>query len=345
MPKVSIITPTYNHEAFIGPCIESVLAQTESDWEMWIMDDGSTDGTADVAESYADPRLHVIRQQNRGLDRLKETYNDALAPCTGEVIAILEGDDLWPADKLALQLPDFDDQGVVLSSGVTLGDLGGTRAPIHKPILSASQLTNTPVGAGTAALCHPTSLTFTFPVSTIIRRSALEKIGGFQQPTYLPLVDLPTLLPISTLGRFAWHDEPVGIWRRHAGSATGQKFSLILDGARRLVVDFLEAHPGCMTPEDEARVRLDWDVFTTQRFLLLARSFKQRGMKDQATQAVNKARETAHTRNQKIKITVARAVLALGLPWDSVFALFGAKDWDETTDGGDRFIRDTMIDP
>ena len=57
MARVSVLSPTYQHAASIGDCIRSVLAQTVQDWEMMIVDDGSEDGTPDIAESFHDPRI------------------------------------------------------------------------------------------------------------------------------------------------------------------------------------------------------------------------------------------------------------------------------------------------
>src|SRR5436190_82102 len=95
-PLVSIITPTYNHERFIGPCIESLLAQTYENWEQIIIDDGSTDHTADVVRRYSDPRIKYIYQQHRGVESLAHTYNRALKTSHGRLVAILEGDDACP---------------------------------------------------------------------------------------------------------------------------------------------------------------------------------------------------------------------------------------------------------
>ena len=65
---VSIITPVYNGARFMRYTIDSVLAQTYQDWEMWIVDDGSKDSSADIARSYAcqDERIHVLQQANAG---------------------------------------------------------------------------------------------------------------------------------------------------------------------------------------------------------------------------------------------------------------------------------------
>ena len=90
--KVSIITPTYNHEKYIEDCIKSVLKQTYEDWEMIIIDDASTDNTVKIAEKYEkeDSRIKLIaHEENYGPYRLYETYNEAFNKSKGQFIAIL----------------------------------------------------------------------------------------------------------------------------------------------------------------------------------------------------------------------------------------------------------------
>ena len=84
---------------------------------MIIVDDGSTDNTSGIIAKYQDPRIKYIYQNNLGPYRLGDTYNKALSLSGGEFLAILEGDDFWPADKLAYQIKLFDDPQVVLSHG------------------------------------------------------------------------------------------------------------------------------------------------------------------------------------------------------------------------------------
>ena len=106
MPEVSIITPTFNHEKYIDECIRSVLAQTFTDWEMIIIDDGSTDQTWHIVKNYAarDSRIRTIRHNhNWGPYRLVDTYNEGLQLSRGSLIALLEGDDYWPVNKLQIQ--------------------------------------------------------------------------------------------------------------------------------------------------------------------------------------------------------------------------------------------------
>ena len=96
-PLVSIITPTYNHEKYLAECINSVIGQTYADWEMIILNDGSTDRTLSTAASYqkSEGRIRVVNQENVGIFRLSETYNKGVGLSSGKYIAILEGDGLW----------------------------------------------------------------------------------------------------------------------------------------------------------------------------------------------------------------------------------------------------------
>jgi len=114
-PLVSILTPTYNHEQFIGSCIESVLRQTYTNWEQLIVDDSSSDRTMEAVQQYSDPRILSWVNTHRGIEGLAHTYNDALTKSKGELIAILEGDDLWPTDKLSFLVPVFSNPNVILA--------------------------------------------------------------------------------------------------------------------------------------------------------------------------------------------------------------------------------------
>ena len=100
---VSIITPVYNGERFMRYTIESVLAQTYPDWEMWIVDDGSKDASAEIARSYAsqDDRIHVLQQANAGSAAAR---NNGIRHASGRYIALLDADDVWEPNFLESQL-------------------------------------------------------------------------------------------------------------------------------------------------------------------------------------------------------------------------------------------------
>jgi glycosyltransferase involved in cell wall biosynthesis len=103
-PKVSVVIPAYNAEAWLAETIRSVLAQSYASYEVVVVDDGSCDGTLEVARSFA-PRVRVYAQENGGPASAR---NRAIQHSTGEYIAFLDCDDLWTAEKLAKQVALLD---------------------------------------------------------------------------------------------------------------------------------------------------------------------------------------------------------------------------------------------
>lgn len=219
-PRVSIITPTFNHERFIAECVGSVLDQTFKDWEMIIIDDGSTDETPNIISDYNDDRIIYIRQNNKGPYRLGETYNKALSLSNGDLIAILEGDDFWPLNKLEYQVPLFQDEEVVMTHGKAkfVYDFGKKRRITKMNTREIKAIVhNQPLGAALYALL---GIIGTAPISvtTMYRKSALLDIGGFKQLESVPLVDNPTAMEISLKGKFKYLPKTLGYYRRHQKS-------------------------------------------------------------------------------------------------------------------------------
>ena len=183
-PLVSIITPTYNHEKYIGDCIRSAQDQTYTNWEMIIVDDGSTDNTFTIAQTAAasDDRIKVFTQKNVGIFRLGETYNFALAQSKGEYIAVLEGDDVWLPEKLQFQVEAMEmEKNVVLSFGRAYSsttDLKSNYSVSDFALFSAEVLQNNPIGEATKVLLFSN---FIFALTALIKRKAIVQIVGFRQ--------------------------------------------------------------------------------------------------------------------------------------------------------------------
>ncbi len=96
-PLVSVIVPSYNHQAYVGQAIESVLASTLRDIELVLVDDGSTDGSLSVIHRFHDPRLKVLAQENQGAHA---AMNRGVQEARGEWVAFLNSDDLYSPEKL-----------------------------------------------------------------------------------------------------------------------------------------------------------------------------------------------------------------------------------------------------
>ncbi len=103
-PRVSIVMPTYNRRDTIPRAIASVVAQRFQDWELVVVDDGSTDGTRDVVAG-VDPRVRLVTQSNQGVAGARNT---GLANARGDLIAFLDSDDEWPPHHLALATAFFE---------------------------------------------------------------------------------------------------------------------------------------------------------------------------------------------------------------------------------------------
>lgn len=96
---ISVIIPVYNVRQFINEAVESVIGQSFTDWEMILVDDGSTDGCSEICDDFArsDSRIKVLHQENKGLSAAR---NAGLDNCKGDFIAFLDSDDAWQDSRI-----------------------------------------------------------------------------------------------------------------------------------------------------------------------------------------------------------------------------------------------------
>jgi glycosyltransferase involved in cell wall biosynthesis len=170
-PRVSVIIPTYNRATFIGAAIQSVLNQTFADFELIVVDDGSTDGTKDVASRYAsDNRFTYLQQDNGGRSSAR---NRALALARGAYIAFLDSDDTYLPEKLALQVSYLDSHPDVdmLYTSAACVDLNGRELKNHGYIASDE-------GYIYELIAFFQPLTITLP-TVMLRRAVMDEMGGF----------------------------------------------------------------------------------------------------------------------------------------------------------------------
>src|SRR5688500_16079689 len=108
-PQVSVVIPNYNYGRFLREAVDSVLNQTVPPHEVIVVDDGSTDDSWEILESYGE-RVLTIRQQNQGVGAAR---NSGAKPATEEFLAFLDSDDYWAPKKLEKQLARFAGDGQV----------------------------------------------------------------------------------------------------------------------------------------------------------------------------------------------------------------------------------------
>lgn len=244
-PLVSVIIPTYNHAHYVGQAIESLLAQTYENWELAVVDDGSTDDTAEVIATYQDPRITYLPESHRGVGAIAATLNVGLRHTTGALVTMLGSDDLWPAYRIEGQVPFFRDPSVVLcfGRGFLIGESGNDLGEYPLPRF-VSEVMNRPVGSILGSLLVSNWLP---QYTVLIRRAALERIGGYLQPPDLLAEDYPTHLALALLGEFRYVDLPMGYYRMHPHQQTRiHRFEMARADAR-MVMDFYRR----LTPETQ----------------------------------------------------------------------------------------------
>ena len=270
---VVVAMPTYNHARFVSEAVESIIGQTFQAWELLVIDDGSTDETLKIVRRFQDPRVRVITRERQGLPGLGDLYQMILKESVAPLVAILEGDDRWPPDKLERQVPDFNDPTVVLSygSGLLIDECGCEygRVTPFKPGVRV----NRPVGSIVPGLLVTNAI---LSPTVVVRRATLDAVGGFWQPEGVPYVDHPTWLLLAMKGSFAYHDKAVGSWRRHPAQWTTLRVRSDVglapeDAYVGLIAERFRTHVGADTPPGrtlEMLRRRHSDRATTNRWRL-----------------------------------------------------------------------------
>ena len=130
MPKLSVIVPVYNTEKYLRECIDSILAQTFTDFELILVDDGSTDGSGIICDEYADkdPRVQVIHQQNGGATVARRS---GVRIARGEYVTFVDSDDWIDSDFYAPMIEKIKETGAdVLVCNTLTSDFGPSTATI-----------------------------------------------------------------------------------------------------------------------------------------------------------------------------------------------------------------------
>ena len=218
MPTVSIIMPAYNVEPYIGDAVQSALAQTFTDFELIVVDDGSKDGTAGVVKALArqDSRIQLVQQPNRGLAGAR---NSALRASRGEFLALLDSDDLWEPTFLKEQLAILDarqDVDIVTGNGWYLGGAkhGQTARP-YPDTRPAPDLTSI-VGDEWAVF-----------IMSVFRRHLYTIIGAFDE-RLRSNEDYDFWLRAAVAGfRFVRNDKPLGHYRVRSDSLSASDIRML----------------------------------------------------------------------------------------------------------------------
>lgn len=267
MPLVSVIIPTFNRGALLKATIESALGQSESNCEIIVVNDGSTDESGAWLEKHygANPRVRVFHTENGGVARAR---NFGLAQARGEFVAFLDHDDLWMPDKLRFQLAKMRRNprvGVVYCDWLAVDETG---QPMPRVFQHSQQRWWRPQqGRAFPWILMPhflemprnPILSMSYP---LIRARLLREIGGFD-PTMVPSDDWDLWIRLAQITRFAFVPRVLAHYVHHAGQ---QHFDL--ERAYRSWLAICGKHP--VSPREHPFVWLKQRWFTRYcRALLL----------------------------------------------------------------------------
>lgn len=244
---VSVVLPVYNGEAYLEEAIDSVLCQSRTNWELWIIDDGSTDRSGEIAEGYAkkDPRISVIHQENLKLPR---ALNRGFQSARGEFYTWMSADNRMLPDFIACmagELEQSPETDMVFANQYLIDEKGDR-------ILGHSWF-ELPPGSGRVCFPEITPLFNKIPNNTVgaafmYRAGAEAVLGGYSENLFL-LEDYDYFMRMNSLFkiRHVSQKEPVYEYRFHPGSLTARDEELgITAGRPRL---------------------MEWDAYRRKRYL------------------------------------------------------------------------------
>lgn len=225
MPEVSVVIPTYNSAHFLGEALQSVFDQTFKDYELIVVDDGSTDETKQIVAEYGD-KIKYIFQENSGPASAK---NNGIRNSVGKYIAFLDADDLWLPTKLEKQVKTFQQSpelAMIFTEHSVFNDRGIYLALIgkRKRLIKGDIARNIFLHNGVAT---PT---------VIVRKEIFNKIGLFEEDLYMAEDD-NMWVRIAANFDVELIDEPLAKYRIHSRSMTADKkklFEAVLTNVRLL---------------------------------------------------------------------------------------------------------------
>lgn len=234
-PLVSVVIATYNMAQYLAAAVDSVLQQTVTDLDVYVIDDGSTDNTGEVMARYAsEPRVHYHRQANAGQTSAK---NAGIRMSRGQFVAFCDADDLWLSHKLARQLPLFEASpsvGVVYSRRQRISADGQLLEELDAETCYSGRITT--------QLFRTNFIPFG---TAVVRRKCFEELGGAFDEGYRMGIDWDLWLRISTRYEFGFVDAVTYLYRVWPGQMSNN-WRGRYDAAFRIMAKFLAEHPAAL---------------------------------------------------------------------------------------------------
>lgn len=210
---ISVVIPVYNRFPLLCEAVESVMSQTYTDFELIVVDDGSTDGAERIISLY--PQVQYHRISHTGMPGLVRNHGVSLA--AGDLVAFLDSDDLWEPQKLARQMERFEtDDALVLSHTREIWLRGGR-------VISQKRFRHRREGDVFTDALHKCMIG---PSTVMMRRSVFESFGGFREDLEIA-EDYEFWLRITACHQVSYIDEPLTTKRAGHGAQLSEKYGQI----------------------------------------------------------------------------------------------------------------------
>ncbi len=230
--KISTVIPLFNGETYIARALDSVLSQRYANFEIIIIDDGSTDqSVAQIGKYLGDARVKYLSQENAGVAAARNT---GIRHATGEYIAFLDQDDLWLPDKLALQVAYMEQHPEVALVHSDMAFIDGIGSTLDAPDWAWVQET---YGHCMRELFMGNSIA---TLTALVRRTCLDAVGLLRQ-VLAPADDWDLWLRLAARYPFGFIPEVTGCYRVHAGNESRKLVQMLL-AETRVVETFLAEH-------------------------------------------------------------------------------------------------------
>ena len=212
--KLSVIIASYNHQDYIAETLRSLEEQTFQDFEIVIVDDGSTDKTVEVARS-VQSRAQILTQKNQGVVAAR---NRGVSLAKGRYICFVDSDDVVLPERFAKQVALLDgdaELGLVFADALIIDSQGEKIGKFSNVY---------PVVPGDVAQMLAMHYCFTPMITVMVRTDVLRKTGPFEKPG--PISDYMKWIEIAHISRVHYDPEPLGCWRRHQASTSKQAYKV-----------------------------------------------------------------------------------------------------------------------
>lgn len=241
MPKVSVIMPCYNAEALIAEAIDSVLKQTYSNKEIIVINDGSTDNSMQILESFND-KIIVIDQQNKGPSQAR---NAGLEIASGDYIAFLDSDDYWDEHFLQEMVTKAENSGVklVYCGWQHIGNYAN-KDPFIPP--DYEQMENK------AELMIQSTR---WPIHGVLTHRSVFDFTGFFDPQWTSCMDFAIWVRAATHFKIALVPRVLAYYRHHEGEQITKSYARIAINHWRVQNDFLKQYPEFIQKISKKRIR------------------------------------------------------------------------------------------